>query len=105
MRGRGQLKTGGVQRGMKQEEISETNSGQNNQNTGRTFEQASARLDEIVRLLEKGDAPLDESLALFEEGAGLIKTCGKMLDNAEQVVIRLQKGDDDEPIESLFDDE
>ena len=70
-----------------------------------SFEQAAARIDEIVRLLEKGDAPLDESLALFEEGAKLIKTCGKMLDEAEQTVTRLQKGPDGEPVESLFDDE
>ena len=27
-----------------------------------TFEQALARLDEIVKLLERGDAPLDASL-------------------------------------------
>ena len=30
-----------------------------------TFEQMLARLDEIVRLLEKGDAPLEESLSLY----------------------------------------
>lgn len=70
-----------------------------------TFEQAAARIDEIVQKLEKGAAPLDESLALFEEGANLIKIAGKMLDEAEQMVTRLQKGADGEPIESLFDDE
>jgi len=70
-----------------------------------SFEQAAARVDEIVRLLEKGDAPLDKSLALFEEGAGLIKTCGKMLDAAEQTVVKLQKGGDGEPVECLFDEE
>ena len=69
------------------------------------FEQAAGRIDEIVKLLEKGDAPLDKSLALFEEGAGLIKACGKLLDEAEQIVVRLQKGADNEPKESLFDDE
>ena len=74
-------------------------------NSNFTFEQAAARIDEIVRLLEKGDAPLDESLALFEEGARLIMIAGKMLEKAEQTVVRLQKGDDGEPIESLFDDE
>ena len=73
--------------------------------TETTFEQAAARIDEIVRLLEKGDAPLDKSLALFEEGARLIKTCGKMLDEAEQVVVRLQKGEDGEPKEVVFDEE
>jgi len=69
-----------------------------------TFEKAAGRIDEIVRLLEKGDAPLDQSLALFEEGAKLIKTAGKMLDNAEQIVMRLQKGSDGEPVENLFED-
>jgi exodeoxyribonuclease VII small subunit len=74
-------------------------------NSKTTFEQAATRIDEIVRLLERGDAPLDQSLALFEEGANLIKTAGKMLDDAEQKVVRLQKGADGEPKESLFDDE
>jgi len=70
-----------------------------------SFEQAAARIDEIVRLLEKGDVPLDESLALFEEGAKLIKECAKMLDEAEQTVVRLQKGADGEPEEEIFNDE
>jgi len=77
-------------------------------NAGRpaqSFEQAAARIDEIVRLLEKGDAPLDKSLELFEEGARLIKVCGKMLDKAEQKVALLQKGADGAPMESLFDAE
>ena len=72
----------------------------------KTFEESAARIEEIVKLLERGDAPLDKSLALFEEGAKLIKICGKMLDEAEQTVVSLQKGQDDEPImESLFDSE
>jgi len=67
-----------------------------------SFEQAAARIEEIVRLLEKGDAPLGELLALFEEGAKLIKDCGKILDEAEQTVVRLQKGADGEPEEVIF---
>jgi len=74
-------------------------------NTKMTFEQAVARVNEIVKLLERGDAPLDKSLALFEEGAKLIKICGKMLDEAEQTVVLLQKGADGEPEERLFNDE
>ena len=72
-----------------------------------SFERAAARIDEIVKLLERGDAPLDQSLALFEEGAKLIKNCGKMLDEAEQTVVRLQKGIDaqSEPKEIPFDEE
>lgn len=68
-----------------------------------TFEEAMARLDEIVNALERGDAPLEASLTLFEEGTALIKSCGKLLDTAEQKVIKLQKGSDGKPVESLFD--
>lgn len=57
-----------------------------------TFESSIKRLEEVVRLLEKGDAPLDDALALFEEGTSLIKSCSKMLDDAEQKVTLLVKG-------------
>ena len=67
-----------------------------------TFEQATERVEEIVKLLEKGDAKLDESLSLFEEGAKLIKNCGRMLDKAEQKVVKLQKNADGEPEELEF---
>jgi len=69
-----------------------------------TFEQAVARIDEIVASLEKGDVQLDKSLSLFEEGVKLIESCGKMLDNAEQKVVSLQKAVDAEPKEYLFDE-
>jgi len=69
-----------------------------------SFEQAAERINEIVKLLEKGDAPLNESLALFEEGAKLIKIAGTLLDEAEQVVVRVQKGADGTPEESLLDE-
>ena len=68
-----------------------------------TFEQSLERLDEIVRLLEKGDAPLAESLGLFEEGAGLLRSCGKLLDEAEQKVVQLRKGPDGAPEELPFE--
>ncbi len=70
-----------------------------------TFEQSLARLDEVVRLLEKGDRPLDEALELFEEGAGLVKRCSKELDEAEQRVVKLQRGPDGEPVETPFAEE
>ena len=69
------------------------------------FEQALGRLDEIVRHLEKGDLPLSESMTLFEEGTGLLNLCGKMLDEAEQKVVKLKKGADGEPVELPFEDE
>ena len=70
-----------------------------------SFEQSMARLDEIVRQLEKGDMPLNDSLALFEEGTALIRSCEKQLDEAEQKVVKLRKGPDREPEELPFEDE
>ena len=70
-----------------------------------TFEQALARLDEIVRRLEKGELPLNDSLKLFEEGTALITTCSKMLDEAEQKVVKLKKGADREPVELPLEEE
>ena len=58
-----------------------------------TFEESITRLEEVVKLLERGDAPLDNALALFEEGTALIKTCSKILDEAEQKVTLLTKGE------------
>ena len=55
----------------------------------KSFEQAMARLEEVVGLLERGDAPLEESLKLFEEGMSLMKQCSTMLDRAEQKVSKL----------------
>ena len=69
------------------------------------FEQSVQRLNEIVRHLETGDMPLDATLALFGEGTALVRACGKMLDEAEQKVVKLKKGDDRSPIELPFEDE
>lgn len=69
-----------------------------------SFEQSITRLDEIVKLLEKGDAPLSDSLKLFEEGTALISNCDAMLNEAEQMVVKLKKGSDGEPIELPFED-
>ncbi len=67
-----------------------------------TFEQSLARLDEIVKALEKGELPLEEALGLFEEGTGLIRSCGKVLDQAEQKIVTLSRGPDGAPVEAPF---
>ena len=69
------------------------------------FEQSLSRLEEIVRHLEKGDLPLNDSLALYEEGTCLIAACSKMLDEAEQKVVKLKKGADRSPVETEYEDE
>lgn len=71
----------------------------------KSFEDSIARLEEIVSLLERGDAKLADSLKLFEEGTKLAASCGKMLDEAEQKVVRLTKGADGAPVETSFETE
>lgn len=69
-----------------------------------SFEEAAARLDEIVKHLETGDMPLSESLKMFEEGTKLINECSAQLDEAEQKVVKLKKGTDRAPVELPFED-
>jgi exodeoxyribonuclease VII small subunit len=69
-----------------------------------TFEQALARLDEIVRQLEDGSAGLEESLAHYEQGVGLLKRCYAQLRQAEQRIQLLAGLDaDGKPILKPFD--
>lgn len=68
----------------------------------KTFEENMARLEEIVARLEKGDAALGDSMTLFEEGTKLVNLCRKELDTAEQKVVKLSKGADEEPVEGTF---
>lgn len=65
-----------------------------------TFEQSLARLDEIVKAMEKGDVPLEKTLALFEEGTALAANCNRLLDEAEMRVVQVTKGADDTPEEN-----
>lgn len=71
-------------------------------NASGTFEQLLQRLDVIVRTLEKGDASLEDSLAMYTEGAELIRICTARLNDAEQTVMRIQKGLDGAPQEVPF---
>lgn len=69
-----------------------------------SFEEAMKRLEEIVSHLEKGDIPLEESIRLFEEGSGLLALCSSQLEEAEQKVRLLRRGDDDETEEIPFEE-
>ena len=68
----------------------------------RSFEDMLKRLEVIVRALEKGDTALEESMKLYTEGAELIRQCTERLNEAEQTVVRLQKGRDGAPEEQPF---
>ena len=71
----------------------------------KSFEESMARLEQIVRAMERGDVPLEESLKLFQEGTDLIRSCGKLLDDAELQVKKILAGPDGSPVEEDFNDE
>ena len=57
-----------------------------------SFEEAFARLEEIVRALEGGKASLDDSMKLYEEGVALVRICGGKLENARRTVLKVTNG-------------
>lgn len=56
-----------------------------------SYEEALAKLKEIVFRLESGEETLDNSLKLFEEGAKLSTFCYEKLQNAEQKITEITK--------------
>jgi exodeoxyribonuclease VII small subunit len=44
-----------------------------------SYEQASARVEEIIRRLDSGEASLNETLELVKEGKALIELCAREL--------------------------
>jgi len=70
--------------------------------TEQTYEQASARLEEIIRRLDSGEAGLRETLGLVQEGRGLVEFCAAELDavstglqelRLDELVARLESQD------------
>ena len=67
-----------------------------------TFEASMVRLEQIVRTMERGDAPLEESLKLFQEGTELVRSCGKLLEEAQLQVKKIMTAPDGSPVEEEF---
>ncbi|MFQ6675408.1 MAG: exodeoxyribonuclease VII small subunit [Fidelibacterota bacterium] len=61
-----------------------------------TFEEAGARLEEIVTRLESETISLEESLNLFEEGMKLTQLCRSQLEAAEARIRTLVRRDSGE---------
>ena len=70
-----------------------------------SFEEALARLEEIVQELEEGEAELDRSLSLFEEGVKLSKLCHKRLESAEKKIELLVKKEGGRLARKEFEDQ
>src|SRR6478672_6164103 len=62
-----------------------------------SFEAALARLEEIVRTLEKGEAPLDQSIELYQEGDRLKRHCEARLKDAQARIEQIAFGSDGKP--------
>ena len=71
----------------------------------KTFEESMARLEQIVRAMERGDVALEESLKLFQEGTELVRNCQKLLDDAKLQVKMIRTAPDGNPVEEDFRDE
>ena len=71
----------------------------------KSFEQNMQRLEQIVRAMERGDVALEESLKLFQEGTELVRSCGKLLDEAQLQVKKIMTAPDGTPVEEDFHDE
>ena len=71
----------------------------------KSFEQNMARLEQIVRAMERGDVALEESLKLFQEGTELVRSCSKLLDEAQLQVKKIMTAPDGSPVEEDFIDE
>lgn len=71
----------------------------------KTFEENMHRLEQIVRTMERGDVALEESLKLFQEGTDLVRSCGKLLDEAELQVKKILTDVNGEPVEEAFNHE
>ncbi len=75
-----------------------------NQNN-HTFEENMQRLEQIVRAMERGDVPLEASMKLFQEGTELVRTCSKLLDEAQLQVKKITTAPDGTPTEEEFADD
>ena len=60
-----------------------------------TFEQALAKLEEIVAQIEAGQISLEESIDKYGEGTKLIIQCRTILDSAEKKIQLLAKDSGD----------
>lgn len=73
------------------------------------FEEAIAKLEEVVRKLETGDVPLEDAIELYKEGMKLSAVCQGKLQHAEQQLMTVinQEGQTEvfEPVKGADDND
>jgi len=56
-----------------------------------TYEQALARLEEVIDIMENGGPALEELFELYKEGIGLTQFCAESLNTIEKEVTVLRQ--------------
>jgi exodeoxyribonuclease VII small subunit len=64
----------------------------------KTFEDAYARLEEILEKINHGDISLEKSIEFYEEADNLIKNCNEKIDVAEKKITTLMKNREKEVV-------
>lgn len=67
------------------------------------FEQAMARLEEIVEKMESGDLPLEDLIVRYEEGMKLVKVCQERLTAAEARIEMITRNSAGKPVVKEFE--
>jgi len=60
-----------------------------------SFEEALAKLEELVEKIDSGDLPLAEALETFKLATELSEHCARLLNEAEAAVEELEAGTDE----------
>jgi len=68
------------------------------------FEDALAKLEDIVKKMESGDLSLEDSLKSFEDGIRLVRVCSRKLDEAQRRVELLLQ-EEGEPVAKPYREE
>lgn len=62
-----------------------------------SFEDALARLEQIVSQLERGDVALEKSIEIYEQGEALRARCDVLLQKAEAKIEKIRLARDGSP--------
>ncbi|NLN04959.1 MAG: exodeoxyribonuclease VII small subunit [Clostridiaceae bacterium] len=69
-----------------------------------SFEEALAKIEEIIKTMESGKLPLEETIAKYQEGVKLINFCQAKLDSYEKIVTAITENNGVITEEEVFSD-
>lgn len=70
-----------------------------------SFEKSLEHLEALVKELESGELPLEEAVKKYEEGIKLSKHCQSLLKDAENVLTKMMKDNEEKDFELPKDNE